>query len=32
MLTYEEFKKKVQERPEVKAEYDLLADEFDLLD
>ena len=32
MLTYEEFKKKVQERPEVKAEYDRLADEFALLD
>ena len=32
MLTYEEFKKKAQERPEVKAEYDRLADEFALLD
>ena len=32
MLTYEEFKKKALERPEVKAEYDRLADEFALLD
>lgn len=32
MLTYEEFKKKAQERPEVKAEYDRPADEFALLD
>ncbi|MDD4197625.1 MAG: helix-turn-helix transcriptional regulator [Syntrophorhabdaceae bacterium] len=32
MLTYEEFNKKALERPEVKAEYDRLADEFALLD
>ena len=32
MLTHKELKKKALERPEVKAEYDRLADEFDLLD
>jgi predicted transcriptional regulator len=32
MLTHKELKKKALERPEVKAEYDRLADEFDLFD
>lgn len=32
MLTHKELKKKALERPEVKAEYDRLADEFELLD
>jgi predicted transcriptional regulator len=32
MLAYEEFKKKALGRPEVKAEYDRLADEFAVLD
>lgn len=32
MLTHKELKKKALERPEVKEEYDRLADEFALLD
>ena len=32
MLTHKELKKKALERPEVKAEYDRLADDFELLD
>ena len=32
MLTHKELKKKALERPDVKAEYDRLADEFKLLD